>query len=206
MRTLLMLCLIAFIALAGCSGGGQSLLVIDRVSPNESVIRSDRLRMAIQGVEDPSMLTILVNDQIVTPEVVYFADTWVVVFTAAPELKIGDNNVITVVEDDRQDSTNLVVRASRPPLETSPFVVFVSPEDRKVNPNEAVKITMDNLVGKTVDVGMVELGGRYTDLTPVSTTSGNIINFDMPPFEGAKLLLMISVEGAEIFDYIELSR
>lgn len=204
MRTILAMLFILLIA--GC-GNGPSPLVINRISPDENVVRGDTFRLVVTGVEDPSALTILVNDKIVAPEVVYFTGAyWVVVFTPTGELVVGEN-MVDVVEGDRQDSVNLEVHASRLPIETPPFVVSVLPEDQKVSPDEAVEITMnEDLTSKQVIVEMIELGGKYTNLTSLRTIEGDTIRFNMPTFVGEKVLLMVSVGETEIFDYIEFRR
>jgi hypothetical protein len=203
----LVIALMTLFLIAGC-GGAPSPLVINGISPSDNVIRGDRLRLTVTGVEDPSTLTIWVNDKSVIPEVVYLNNLcWVVVFTAQTELEVGNNTIVVVDDnDDRQDSISLEVHASRLPIEPNPSIISMAPQNRHtVVPNQLVQITMGKaqLVGKQVIVEMIELNGDYTDLTLISTIDGDIIKFSMPPFEGEKVMFLISVGEKEIFDYFE---
>jgi hypothetical protein len=203
----LVIALMTLFLIAGC-GGAPSPLVINGISPSDNVIRGDRLRLTVTGVEYPSTLTIWVNDKSVIPEVVYLNNLcWVVVFTAQTELEVGNNTIVVVDDnDDRQDSISLEVHASRLPIEPNPSIISMAPQNRHtVVPNQLVQITMGKaqLVGKQVIVEMIELNGDYTDLTLISTIDGDIIKFSMPPFEGEKVMFLISVGEKEIFDYFE---
>lgn len=212
MRTFLLMLLIGIIVMiTGCGGDGPLPITIDRITPAEGVI-GDRFRMYIGGIEDPTTLTILVNDKVIEPEVIY-SDTYyhnwfVVVFTPTTEISVGDNRV-TVVQDLRQGEINLEVVPNRLPIETPPFVTLIIPEDRKVSPGELVQIRMsENLEGKQVRALIVSLNGEKVNLVLSNglLIEGDIIKFNMPAFVGEKALIMISIEGAEIFDYIEFFR
>jgi len=204
--TLVVMLFIMMLLITGCTVAGPVPLVINKISPND-VIRGDRLRMTIQGVEDPSALNIRINGEIVAPEVVYLylGDAWVVVFTPAAELKVGSNNTITAEEGNRGDSVGLEVFANRPTIETPPFVVSVIPENQVVNPDELVEITMNEgeLTGQQVVVEIIALDGQYTN--PPVLIEGDAISFHMPTFVG-KVLLMVRVGGKELLDYVDFTR
>lgn len=220
MRTLLLMVVASIILIAGCSGGGgpDSPLVISGIFPGEvegakerEGIPGDRFQARIQGVENFKMLTLLVNGEVVEPEVIYWDQDirhWVVVFTPTAEIKVGGNTV-TVVEGDRQAEIGLKIVSSRQPVEIPPFVGLVRPDDCKVSPGGLVQVWMDsNLDGKQVRVLIISLSGKVDHLTLDDGLfiEGDAIKFSMPEFDGEKVLMMIKVNGEEILDYVDLFR